>query len=132
MTDWRTGEEAWRALYAVVRDDELLLAMRASSNPACQWFIGWMDEIYYPWQDGGKRRSLHPPARHATQFFPLIERAIAAARDDMAATATAFAKLWPPAWPSDLPDVPMLPGVAEWPEQLRPRKSPPRKQRRRQ
>jgi hypothetical protein len=121
----KSGEEAWRLLYSIVEDKELMLTMRASGNPACQWFIGWIDEVYYPWLQRGRRGSLHSPAAHSTQFFPLIDKALAAAERDMTATAGAFAKLWPPAWPSDLPDEPMLPGV-DWREQIRPKK--PRRQ----
>jgi hypothetical protein len=109
-----SGEDAWRVLYSVVKDDELVLAMRASRHPNCQWLIGWLDDVFYPWR-AAHVGPLRPPANHATRFFPLINGAIAAARRDMEATAAEFARLWPPAWPADLPDEPMLPGAANWP-----------------
>jgi len=126
MTDpGPSGKDAWRVLYSVVKDDELVLAMRASQHPKCQWFVGWLDEVYYPWRASGRRGLLWPPARQADQFFPLINEAIAAARRDMEGTAAEFARLWPPAWPADLPDEPMLPGADDRP--MAP--APPRRKR---
>jgi hypothetical protein len=114
----RTGKEAWQLLYSIVRNEELVLAMRASRNDACQWFIGWLDEVYYPWQARGRCGPLPPPADRVTRFLPLMTRAVAAAEREMDATAGALARLWPPSWPADLPDEPMLPG--EWPQYERP------------
>ena len=74
----KTGEDAWQVLNGVLRDKEMLGAMRASGNAECQWFIGWVDDVYYPWRARGTG-SLWPPTAPATQFFPRIEKAIAAA-----------------------------------------------------
>jgi hypothetical protein len=124
------ADEAWRMLFSISRNKETVLSMRASTDPACQWFIGWLDEIYYPWQQRGRCGELRPPANHTTKFMPLMERALRAAEREMSETAAAFAKLWPRAWPQDLPDVPMLPGADDWPEQHPPQGAKHRRRKR--
>jgi hypothetical protein len=91
----RSRQIATALLQNIVSDHELPLAMRASGNPECQWFIGWLDEVYYPAAAASDDAECRAPTPRADQFLPIIKKAVAGAKRDMEATAAAFARLWP-------------------------------------
>lgn len=97
-------------LSRLIDDRELLSAVLVSENRDCQWLAAWLDDVALPaLADIGNPVPLILPIK-ASEFVPLVDRAIEAATDDMRRIVAAG---WKPP-----PRQPLLPG--DWPEQTPP------------